>query len=352
MLRAWLRPDAAIAWATIGLCLLLIAFPTEALHSSARGLAVWWEVLFPALFPFFVLSEILLGFGIVHFLGTLLDPFMRPLFRIPGSGGFVVAMGYVSGYPVGARLTAKLREQNLVTRTEGERLVAFTTTSDPIFLIGAVSIGFFHRVDLAPILAVSHYGSGLLVGLLMRYHGRKEPMSESPTQTQQRGSRLVQALQAMHKARLQDGRPFGRLLQESVHSALRLMIVVGGLVVFFSTTMEMLRQSGAIHALTDLLQLMFGLIGLPKPLTDAVVFGLFEVTLGSRSAGEAGGVLMHQAAIAAWVLSWAGLSVHAQVASILSSTGLRYRPFVLARLIHSLLAALFVYALWGILGPH
>jgi nucleoside recognition membrane protein YjiH len=156
----------------------------------------------------------------------------------------------------------------------------------------------------------------------------------------------------MHKARLQDGRPFGRLLHDSVQSALRLMIVVGGLVVFFSTTMEMLRQSGAIHALTDLLQLLFGLIGLPKPLTDAVVFGLFEVTLGSRSAGEAGGVLMHQAAIAAWVLSWAGLSVHAQVASILSQTGLRYKPFVLARLIHSILAALLVYAMWGFLGPH
>ncbi|WP_127530549.1 sporulation integral membrane protein YlbJ [Paenibacillus kobensis] len=352
MLRAWLRPDAVVAWATIGLCTLLVLFPTEALQSSTRGLAVWWEVLFPALFPFFVLSELLLGFGIVHFLGKLLDPLMRPLFRLPGTGGFVVAMGYVSGYPVGARLTAQLREQQLVTRTEGERLVAFTTTSDPIFLIGAVSIGFFHNAALAPLLAASHYGSGLLLGILMRFHGRGDAVTTEPIRPYTARNRLQEAFHAMHKARLLDGRPFGRLLHDAVQSALRLMIVVGGLVVFFSTIMEMLRQSGGLTSLASLLQGMFSLIGLPKPLTDSVVFGLFEVTLGSRAAGSAGAALLHQAAIAAWVLSWAGLSVHAQIASILSRTDLRYWPFIAARFVHGIMAMLLVYLLWGMLGPH
>ncbi len=39
----------------------------------------------------------ILSFGIVHFFGTLLDPLMRPLFRVPGIGGFVMAMGFASG---------------------------------------------------------------------------------------------------------------------------------------------------------------------------------------------------------------------------------------------------------------
>lgn len=336
-------------------------YPAETLHSSLRGLSIWWQVLFPALFPFFVISEMLLGFGIVHFFGKLLDPLMRPLFRLPGIGGFVVTMGYISGYPVGARLTAQLWEQRLVNRAEGERLVAFTTTSDPIFLIGAVSVGFFQNVALAPVLAAAHYGGGLLIGLLMRFHDRHAPHTPSDRRlgsingesgpTKRRTSRIAAAFQAMHDARLLDGRGLGKLLQDSVQSALRLMIVVGGLVVFFSVVMEMLTHAGVVEMLAEALRYLFQMIGLPKPLADASVFGLFEVTLGARAAGTAGTGLLHQAAIAVWVLSWGGLSVHAQVASLLSKTDLRYRPFFQARLLHALISMALVYMLWGWLGP-
>lgn len=355
MLRTFIHPLSITAFAALSVALLMAVYPQETLQSSLRGLSIWWEVLFPALFPFFVISELLLGFGIVHFFGKLLDPLMRPLFRLPGIGAFVVTMGYISGYPVGARLTSQLWEQRLINRSEGERLVAFTTTSDPIFLIGAVSVGFFHNAALAPLLAAAHYGSGLIVGLLMRYHDRHAPISDNKQKTAAtsgiRRSRIASALKAMHEARLLDGRGLGRLLQDAVQSALRLMIVVGGLVVFFSVVMEMLTHAGIVEALAEGLRLLFTGVGLPAPLADASIFGLFEVTLGSRAAGSASTLLIHQAAIAAWVLSWGGLSVHAQVASLLSRTDLRYRPFLIARLVHSFLALALVYLLWGALAP-
>ncbi|WP_328804046.1 sporulation integral membrane protein YlbJ [Paenibacillus glycinis] len=357
MVRFLLRPSVIPAWSAAVLALLLAAFPAQALEASLRGLAIWWEVLFPALFPFFVISELLLGFGIVHFFGKILDPFMRPLFRIPGIGGFVVTMGYASGYPVGARLTAQLWEQKLINRAEGERLVAFTTTSDPIFLIGAVSVGFFHSVALAPVLAAAHYGGGLIIGLLMRFHDRHAPASSESADKggragRRKKSRLAEAIHAMHTARMMDGRSLGTLLQDAVQAALRLMIVVGGLVVVFSVIMELLRQTGSIEVLAGAIRLLLGAVGMPPALSDAVVSGIFEVTLGARAAGSAGGSgLMQQAAIAAFVLSWAGLSVHAQVASLLSRTDLRYKPFLLARLLHGIIAAALVYAFWGWLGP-
>lgn len=356
IVRFLLRPSVVPAWTSAVLVLLLAAFPAQALEASLRGLSIWWEVLFPALFPFFVISELLLGFGIVHFFGKMLDPLMRPLFRIPGIGGFVVTMGYASGYPVGARLTAQLWEQKLINRAEGERLVAFTTTSDPIFLIGAVSVGFFHNAALAPVLAAAHYFGGVIIGLLMRFHDRGAPATSEQKERRapgfRRKSRLAEALEAMHVARMMDGRALGKLLQDAVQAALRLMIVVGGLVVVFSVTMELLRQTGGIEMLGRAVRLALGLVGMPAALSDAVVSGTFEVTLGARAAGSAGGSgLIHQAAIAAFVLSWAGLSVHAQVASLLSRTDLRYKPFLVARLLHGFIAAALVYALWGWLGP-
>ncbi|CDN44361.1 sporulation integral membrane protein YlbJ [Paenibacillus sp. P22] len=354
MARMLLHPSTVTAFCAALLAALMAVFPEPVLHSSLRGLAIWWEVLFPALFPFFVISELMLGIGIVHFMGKLMDPFMRPLFRIPGSGGFVLAMGYLSGYPVGARLTSQLRDQQLLTRVEGERLVAITTTSDPIFLIGAVSVGFFHQSALAPILAAAHYGGSLLIGVLMRFHGATEPETasragKSGTGKPQRG--LSAALKAMHEARLLDGRSFSVLLKDSIASGLRLMVVVGGLVVVFSVLMELLRQASVLGALEHFFAALFVRFGLSGDMAAPFVSGLFEVTLGAKASAEAGVPLIHQAAAAAWVLSWAGLSVHAQIASLLSHTGLRYRPFLLARLAHSLIAAALVYLLWGWLGP-
>lgn len=344
----------------LGTCMvLMLVHPEASLAAALRGLTVWWDVLFPSLFPFFVISEIMLGFGVVHLFGALLDPLMRPLFGIPGSGGFVAAMGYVSGYPVGAKLTAKLREQNLISRIEGERLVAFTTSSDPIFLLGAVSVGFFHDASLGLILVLSHYGSGLIVGLLMSFHGRKEldnPTTSSletrsgelKNPSEQGFGRLRIAFIAMAEARRKDGRGFGELLKGAVQSSLQLIIVVGGLVVFFNVLMELLARAGIMPHMVGFTGQLLSLIGVSPELGQAMVSGFFEVTFGARSAGEAvSSVPLHfKVAAAAFILSWGGLSVHAQVASILNGTGLRYLPFMIARLVHAILAAGLVLLLW------
>ncbi|MEC0239210.1 sporulation integral membrane protein YlbJ [Paenibacillus dokdonensis] len=338
----------------VSLLLLMLFFPGAYLESALRGLAIWWDVLFPSLFPFFIISEMMLGFGIVHLFGTLMDPLMKPLFRIPGSGGFVAAMGYVSGYPIGAKLTAKLWEQNMVTRDEGERLVAFTTSSDPIFLIGAVSVGFFHDPKIAVILAAAHYGGGFLIGLLMRFHGKQSATPDGSNASRMapaavKGSRVQRAFAAMHQARMQDGRSMGEMLRQAVESSLKLIIVVGGLVVFFSVFLELLTQAGVMRILYFILDQMLTAVGFPPSLSEALVGGLFEVTLGARSAGEAASSvpLPYKAAAAAFILSWGGLSVHAQIASILHATNLRYLPFMIARLIHAILAAFLVMLLWN-----
>jgi sporulation integral membrane protein YlbJ len=340
-----------IAFLTIAISILFMLFPQQGFEAALRGVSIWWDILFPALFPFFVISELLLGFGIVHFLGTLLDPMMRPVFRIPGIGGFVMAMGFASGYPVGARLTSKLWEQQLVDRDEGERLVAFTSSSDPIFLIGAVSIGFFHDVSIALVLAIAHYGGAVMIGLLMRFHG--SPSVQLPHQFQTKGRIWERAFLSMHTARIKDGRPIGVLLNQAVHSSLGLSFVVGGLVVFFSVVLEVLTAGHVMGFLYMLVQTVLQLTGLPASLAEAVIKGIFEVTLGAKAAGAAGDniPLVNKTAIAAFILSWAGLSVHAQIVSLLSNTNMRYFPFITARFVHGIVSALLVVLLWQPLQP-
>ena len=99
--------------------------------------------------------------GVVQFIGALLEPVMRPLFRIPGASAFAVALGLASGYPMGAKITAELRREELCTQIEAERLLCFANTAGPLFIAGAVSVGMFGRPDLAAVLFTAHYLSAL-----------------------------------------------------------------------------------------------------------------------------------------------------------------------------------------------
>lgn len=333
--------------------LMLLAYPREGVDASFRGILIWWDVLFPSLLPFLVLSELMLGFGIVHFIGALLDPLMRPLFRVPGIGGFVMTMGFASGYPMSAKLTSSLWEEKLISREEGERLVAFCTTSDPIFLIGAVSVGFFHDARMAVVLGAAHYGTAVLIGLLMRFHGGGRMASPPEDARSRRKPLLARSFQAMHDARLRDGRPFGLLLKQAVQSAIQLIFVIGGLVVFASTVLEMLSVSGFLHLCHNAAGGLLQLAGLPRELALSAVDGVFEVTLGAKAAGGADAAipLVYKAACGSFILAWAGFSVHAQIVSLLHRTDLRYKPFFLARLAHGILSAIAVIFLWDYLGP-
>jgi hypothetical protein len=99
------------------------------------------------------------------------------------------------------------------------------------------------------------------------------------------------------------------------------------------------------------LRAVLSLVHLPEALSLSFVSGFFEVTLGARSAGQAVETipLIYKVSAAAFILSWGGLSVHAQVVSILHRTNLRYSIFAAARLIHAFLAALLVFFVWPFL---
>ena len=113
----------------IMLLILIVVFSKDAFQSAHNGLMLWCNNVVPSLFPFLICLELLKQTNIITIVGKLLEPVVRPIFKIPGSGAFAIAMGMCSGYPVGAKFAASLREENQCSKIEGERLLAFTNTS-------------------------------------------------------------------------------------------------------------------------------------------------------------------------------------------------------------------------------
>jgi sporulation integral membrane protein YlbJ len=323
----------------------LIIFPQESFEASIRGLNMWWEIVFPSLLPFFIISEMLIGFGVVKFIGVILEPLMRPFFRVPGVGGFVWAMGMASGFPAGAKLTARLRQEKQLTRIEAERLVSFTNSSNPLFIFGAVSIGFFYNPHLGVILACAHYLGNICVGLMMSFYGRKEE-SQSKTVSNKVFS-IRSALAALHRTRVKEKRPIGKQLGDAVNSSIQTLLMIGGFIILFSVINKLLFHLGVTTFAADALNILLKMLTLPETLTLPFISGLFEITLGSQMTSGAGGAtLLQQAIITSFILGFSGFSVQAQVASILAQTDIRFRPFFIARFIHGTAAAMITLLIW------
>lgn len=329
------------------LVISIITFPKQAFEASLRGLTIWWDVVFPALLPFFITSELLMGFGVVHFLGVLLEPFMKPLFRVPGTGAFVMSMGLASGYPMGAKLTVRLREQGLITRSEGERLVSITSTSGPLFMFGAVAVGFFHDVRLGVVIALAHYIAAFFVGLVMRFHDYHGAVT---SRLHRNNSNIfLRALQAMHHARIDDKRTIGTLMGDAVMSSVHTLLMIGGFIIMFSVMLNIMNIIGLQYILTYIISFLFLFFGITTELSSPLIAGIFEITLGAQLASEVRDTvpLVSRVAVASAVIAWSGLSVHAQVASMLAKTDIRYKPYLFARIMHAVLAAICTILLWN-----
>jgi sporulation integral membrane protein YlbJ len=328
----------------------LVLYPEIAFKASLRGLKIWWDVVFPAMLPFFITAELMMGFGVVHLLGILFEPFMRPLFRVPGSGGFVMAVALISGNPMGAKLATRLREQNLITREEGERLVSFACTAGPLFIFGAIAIGFFENPSVGMLIAVVHYVSCFIVALFMRFHARDKKLT--PPQNHG-GNRIMRAFQAMHHARLTDNRPIGQLLGEAVTSAVQTLLMIGGFVIIFSVLIHVFTYVGITALIASILYPMLHFLHLSDLLSIPIVAGILEMTIGSQMISEytEHTPLLMQLAFVGLFLGWNGLSIHAQVASVLSKSDIRYRPYLIGRFLHGILAFVLTFVFWTTFQP-
>ncbi len=343
-------PAMVLAGLATALTLALVLYPDAALEAAKSGLNLFLTVVFPSLLPFFILSEVMLGLGVVHFIGVLFEPFMRPVFNVPGEGAFALSMGLAAGYPMDAVITSRFRRMNLCNRVEGERLLAFTNTADPLFIFGAVAVGMFGMPALGGVLALAHYLGALGVGLAFRFYGRSTPSSLN--ERRDKGHVLARAAQALLKAREEDGRPIGRLAGDAVNDSVKTLLMICGFIMLFSAFVAIAGRIGLAEWVGLPFLGLFRLLGLEPSLVNSAVSGIFEIDLGTLAASQAAAPFVQRALMAGAVIAWSGLSVHGQVASVVSGTDIRLTPYVLARLLHAVLAAGFTWLLVTLmLGP-
>ena len=218
----------------------LVLWPEQAMGAMRDGLKLCSNVILPSLFPFFVLSSLVVELGMSRYLGRLLEPVMAPLFRVNGNCAAALALGFIGGYPVGARTAIQIYENGQCSRTEAERMLAFCNNSGPAFILGVVGAGVFGSGTAGLLLYLAHLLASLMVGVLFRFY---KP-GERPQTRRRRGPEFQAA-------------SFPKAFTTSVAGSLQSTLNICAFILFFTVFLRILAYAGILTTAAHIISVKY-----------------------------------------------------------------------------------------------
>ncbi len=301
---------------------VIVRHPAEVSASVKDALFLCSDSVIPSLFPFFVISNLLISLDIGAFCEKHLRKITKPLFGISASLSPALALGLIGGYPVGAITCAETYSQKLCTREDAERALAFCNNCGPAFILGAIGSGVFSSGKAGAALLIIHILSALTTGILFRVFCPPTKIGAAFTQNCERKTP-----------------GFAKALTASVAKALSSSLSISAYVVLFSALVKMMTILGIFPFIGSLNEKLFG--G-SREVVAAFASGLFEMTVGSFSLSRCTSSSTSFVLIS-FLLGWGGLSVHAQALSFISDTDLSVKNYFCGKIMHGALSALFAY---------
>lgn len=271
------------------LLLLYIINPGLIIKNILDYTELFIKKLFPVSFIFYIISSLLIDYGLVEFLSNSLN--------LNGSIAYVTIMSLISGFPSGAKYTKDLLDKNLLNEDEANYLIRYTHFPNPMFILGSIATIFKEKIFPILIL-ISLLLSNLII--LLRYkkksNKRKIPIRKEVVD-------------------------FSTSLTKAILSAIKILITVYGISIFFFLISVIIN---------NYLKL--------RPIYYIIVNGIFDLTKGVFSTAIINNEIVKALLIINFI-AVGSLSIHMQVKSIIQNSKIKYKNFFISRLEQAIFAS-------------
>jgi sporulation integral membrane protein YlbJ len=256
---------------------------------------IWLYNLVPSMLPFYVISDLLINYGLIDILAFLFKKIINKLFNVSENASFVIFFSMFTGFPSSAKYLKNLLDLNYISIEDANKIIRFTHFSNPLFIINVIGNTIIGNKKIGFLILLSHYFSNFIIGFLYR----KEQTQKITTK------------------RVKNTKSFGSILTTSfINSFDSLLIVLGSLITFKILTSIIFHYFGFNFIISSLLEITQGL------------FALKDLTLNIEL----------KALIAVAMISFGGFCIHTQVYSILSETKISYKNYFFSRILHIIIA--------------
>lgn len=253
----------------------------EITYLIKKSAFLWFNKVFPALLPMFILNDVLLSYHIDYFIGNLS--------KKRGIKYYVFLMSLLSGSPSSAYIIKKLYDNNTIDSTNASKLLSFSSFASPLFLITMLSL-LFNNTKIILKIILSHYLANFIISLFYKININNQILYQSPTD-------------------------FGTIFSCAITKTMQTLIMILGTLTFYIIISNII---------SNFFNLPFFL--------NALIKGLLEITQGLNFLPN---LLINQKLkiiLATLFINFGGLSIHSQIKSIIADTKIDYKYFLKGRI--------------------
>jgi hypothetical protein len=274
------------------------------------------KAIFPSLFPMFIISNILINIGIPNFLGSLFQNIFNKLFKVKGITSFIFFMSLITGFPSSSKYINDLIDKGLINEFDANKILTFTFFANPLFIVNTVGIIFLNNKRIGYLILLSLIIGNIIIGLIFRNYNKTNEINNHKN--------IKTILKELNKD-ISTTNIFKTILN-AVTDSLNALVFIFGIITFFLI-------------ITNLINNHFNI----NPITNTLITGLLEMTSGIKNLAKLDFNINIKAIISVIFMSFGGLSVHAQVMNILKEKKVKYLPFFISRIIHTIISTIILY---------
>ena len=163
-----------ISFAVTFVAFMLLRFPETAAQGISDGVDLSLGTLIPSLYPFMVLSTLIVELDLFKRTPAIAESISRAVFGISGKGIAVFILSLIGGLPLGCRMTSELYEKGEISLCEGRRMMLFCYCCGPAFTISSLGLYMLGSKQAGMIIYLSLILSALTVGILSRFFGEED----------------------------------------------------------------------------------------------------------------------------------------------------------------------------------
>lgn len=288
----------------------MLISPRAVFSGALEGLLLWFQIILPTLFPFILITNLLIQTGSALYISNALGGILCRIFKVSKNGSFAVIAGFLCGYPMGSKAAADLICQGYITEQEGRYLLSFCNNASPVFILNFIVWKTLGRKEyLLPSLVIL-LGTPILMSFVFRRFYLKG-QKKFPDLKQERASRERWNFD---------------LADTCMMDSIETITKVGGYIVLFSVLVSLVQsapfQTGAVNALLPFLEVTNGISLIGKASLSFTV--LYPAIMG--------------------ITAFGGFCAAAQTQCMLRNTSLGTGPYIAQKLATGMVASLLAAA--------